>query len=306
MTQVTNSQIKSFKNCRRRYYFEYVQNLRPITTAPALSFGSAYHEGVAAFLRGEDAHEMVEAYANKNPDMDPLQALIAAEAVQAFINSACYDSWEILAIEKEFQVTVDEETEIDGKMDGIIIAAGEKWILEHKTASKVDEHYFHHLLWDDQATNYIMAAKAEHPNIAGVMYVVIQKPKLKMALASDPETRYKLDGELKANCREFDETNDEYMSRIEGWYQEKSRIHIHLVRRNPEQLELNQRELIGVTREIEAAKHLDRFYPNPSACMILSCPFASICLESTPDAIEGLFTIKTKTNEELANDVPAF
>ena len=119
--------------------------------------------------------------------------------------------------------------------------------------------------------------------------------------------RADLDGGLKANCREFDETNEEYCERVADWYAEEPRVHVQLVRRNPEQLDLQAKQTQDVNREIDAATHLDRFYPNPVACSIMPCPFAAICLESTPDAIEGLYTVKKDPNEESPEDeVPVF
>ena len=303
MKKLTSSQVRSFKNCRRRYFFEYVELLRPKASAAPLNFGSAYHVGVAAFLRDEDWQAKLQAYADANPEMEPLQALIAAEAVHAFIAAGHHHDWEVLAIEEEFALRVDDVTVLVGKQDGMVKTAGMKLVLEHKTTAKLDEGYWYRLLWDDQASSYILDAVARDPEVEGMLYCVVQKPGIKPYQATPmDERKYTKDDKLYASQHEFDEPQADYLGRVADWYAEKERVHVRVIRRNTEQLQFHAQALGSIADEIDAAKHLDRFYPNPEACSIFVCPFQSICLEYTPEAVEGLFDKKTTTNEELETD----
>lgn len=79
----TDSKLKLFRSCRRRFYWRYVKELEPIRTAIPLSFGSLAHDLMRlVYLRRENG---IEAFAN-----DWKEKRIA-EAVSAIIENPYLD-----------------------------------------------------------------------------------------------------------------------------------------------------------------------------------------------------------------------
>ena len=50
---VTASMLRSFKSCPKKYYFEYVEQLKPVQTPEALEIGSNYHDYLEMLLTGQ-------------------------------------------------------------------------------------------------------------------------------------------------------------------------------------------------------------------------------------------------------------
>ena len=196
ITKLTTSQVKRFKTCRKRYYFEYVEQLKPIETPKALEIGTLYHYGLELLLNHtpyDDRTGMIREKAWLNAeslgiDYEPLNAYIAFEMVRAFDKGSHWREWQIDAIEKRFEVTTGYAKRMIGKIDGIITDNGKRYLIEHKTTSqwgKDGESYLHNLLWDEQSTNYlyayrrmledgttvVMLSNPEDPASAAVYYI---------------------------------------------------------------------------------------------------------------------------------------
>jgi hypothetical protein len=316
---VTASMIRAWKSCRRRFWFSYIEQLRPRVAARPLTFGRVVHDLLADYLRGRDlptSHEAFrELYASEEEwrlaleEMGPQKALIAVESWGEWVMyDALLQGMDVLDVEVEFKVNCGYAKRLAGKMDGLarLRVSGREVlaILEHKTASNPDDNYLHRLLWDDQATAYIYAAREMGLDVEGILYNIIPKCPLKPYSATPEEKRkYRKDGKLYANQREEDETEDEYLQRVRKWYAEHAKqFTAHLVYRNAKQLQRKREEFEAVIRDMKAAEREETYYPNPGACRILSCPFEGICLEDTPEAREGGYVNKTKQHEELDRD----
>jgi hypothetical protein len=228
MRYLSNSQIQCFKKCRRRYWFEYVEKLEPITRDKNLQIGSSYHEGVAG---GEVT--------------DPLSKIM----VDHFFKHIHLTPD---AVEQKFEVRIPgmRGIRLVGTVDGIVGNS----LIEHKTASSVSPSYLHHLLWDEQASTYIYAT-----GLGQIQYYIIEKCKLR----------------LKQN-----ETEEQLLDRIEAWYNESCRITEHTVYRTSAQIQNFLKNLRATISDIRTCKN---FYPNPNQCSIMSCPYAGMCLEDTPE-----------------------
>lgn len=123
--KVTTSQVKCFKQCRKRYELEYVECLKPVETPKALEIGTLYHAGLEALLNGENicdveylVIEMQQQNANKyGIDYEPMNAYIAAEMVKAWHSESGYKTWHVLQVEKSFEVSTGYAKRLLGKID---------------------------------------------------------------------------------------------------------------------------------------------------------------------------------------------
>lgn len=318
ITKLTTSQVKCFKTCRKRYFFEYVEMLKPIETPKALELGTLYHYGLELLLTGTDidavAFAIVErqalAVADKGIDVEVLPALIASEMVRAFDRDSDWRSWKIVAVEKRFEVTTGYAKRLLGKIDGVTEQDGKSFLIEHKTTSqwgKDGEAYLHNLLWDEQSTNYLYAYQRmledgviEGGQVSGIFYTIVEKPTIKPYSATPMEKRkYTKEGALYAGQHDRDETPEEFARRVRDWYAADKRVHTAFVYRTAADIAEHIADFNLTLKDINAAERDGTFYRNPEACKILPCPYRSKCLDNVPDT-DCLFTKKTTKNEELA------
>ena len=305
--QLSSSKIQTFLSCRRKYWFSYVENLKPITREAPLSFGSSLHSALELMFKNGNGkatckEELYKAIVDSyTPDellasgCEPDVALLAALAFDKSVGWR--SSWEFLNVEPSFEVSTGHGKKLVGRYDGIIRVNGSLYVLEHKTVSgAVTERRLNHLLWDMQAGLYIMSAWEQDIPVVGVMYNFIPKPTIDMQLATPPDKRkYTKEGKLYANQRELDETRDEYLARVEQWYAEHSGgdyFRQHIVTRNRQQVDGLLRNVNQIAKDIRTCEKTNSFYMNPSACQMLSCPFVSVCLEDSPEAREANFNKK--------------
>lgn len=226
-------------------------------------------EKIEALEIGSNYHTRIEALLKgKEWNRDG----VIGKMVEAFDRFVPWRSWEIAGVEEEFRVRIGRGVYLIGKMDGIM-ADGTP--IEHKTSGvAVDEKYIDRLAWDDQVSVYLLALSLMRGTpVTRVVYTVCQKPTIR----------------LKQN-----ETEEQYLERVGQWYDE-TKVRVLTVVRRPEELEEKRKEIVNLAREIRGRKH---FWRNPSACSIVNCPYAPICLNYDPSLIVG-FVKKERRNEEL-------
>lgn len=312
--EVTTSMMRSFKDCRKKYWFEYVLELKPLETPKALHWGTLYHKGVEEILKGTqpDAvevmllNEQATECLKKNVDFDEQTVRVVMCAVRAFSTESGWENWDITSVEKQFEVTTGYAKRLKGKIDGIIKHDGKSFLIEHKTTSQYGEDYLHGLLWDEQSTNYLYAHNRMLEDgvitgneVVGIFYIITEKPTIKPYSATPAEARkYKKDGTPYANQHETDEPIADYVARVQLWYASEPRIHLHFVYRTPQEIKERVQDMNLTIKDMVAAEREDTFYRNPSACKIFPCPYRCKCLDNEPDT-DVLFIKKTQKNEEL-------
>ena len=317
-TKFTTSMVKCFKQCRMKYYLEYVEGIKPIKTPAALQRGTLYHYGLELLLNGKTLPEIKEALidhqekacAEAGVDFEAIPPGLAFLMVQAFYSESGYTTWKIHAVEKKFEVPTGYGKRLTGKIDVFIEREGNYFLVEHKSTTRWNNdgaEYLHNLLWDEQPTNYLYAINKMKkdgtitaPEINGVFYVITEVPKLIPYTATPMEKRkYKRDGSLYANQHEEDETPEEYLARCAEWYAERPRVHTHFEYRTGKEIDAQIADLNLVFRDMVECEKNETFYRNPANCSILDCPYRPKCLENNPDT-DVLFIKKIARNEELA------
>ena len=311
MQKCTTSMVKCFKQCRKKYYLEYIEELKPLKTPKALELGTLYHRGLELLLLDmsiPDIAVMLEneqrnACEESGVEYDPIPVGIALEMVAAFCRESGYKFWKIKKVEERFEVSIGYGKRLCGKIDAVMQHEGKDLLIEHKSTScwtTNGAEYLHNLLWDEQSTNYLYAYREITGKFArGIMYCIVEKPTIKPLQATPIEKRrYKQNGEIYGNQRERDETAEEYLQRVAEWYAEKPRVHIHFIYRTPEEIERQIADLHLVFKDMAESEKNATFYRNPAACSIIECPYRPKCLEDNPET-DCLFVKKKSRNEEL-------
>lgn len=214
MLEMRTSERGMLKRCVQQWHWSIVEGLEPNRSANPLWFGSAVHEGLAAWYRphlerGPHPAETFAAFLEGNRSMlvnsdeEEMQWVDARALGIDMLNRYVEhwgqdDRWDVIATEKTFRVTMARPARrifgIDipalqrwlryvGTWDGVYIDldTGEIWLMEHKTAASINVG---HLPLDDQAGSYWAVASKilqqegilpKRMAIAGIMYNFMRK-----------------------------------------------------------------------------------------------------------------------------------
>lgn len=194
--EITASQIRAYKSCRRLYELEYIDCLRPIEEYEPYAIGRNYHNKVSQIIK----HGEFEKTDDKTDMM--------AEAFGKFI----MPKLKAVKTETEFGIRLSHGIYLKGKIDGI----DESGIpIEHKTtANAISDEFAEKLKWDDQIAVYMIGAGANE-----LVYTVCQKPTIKLRQNESREDYLK-------RCAEwYDETKTAVLrlSRTDEELEEKKR-----------------------------------------------------------------------------------
>lgn len=305
ITEVTTSMLRCFKECRRRYKYEYIDLLKPVDRPKALEIGTLYHKMLEQYVTEGN----IDIQLPEHEEVDEFNFAIAQAMATAYVDWIKDQGLEFIEVELPFVVSVGYGKRLKGKIDAVVERNGEYFLVEHKTTSQYSEEYLQSLMLDEQPTNYLFAFNKliDHAELAGMdkkavgmFYLIVEKPTIKPFKATSLEQRkYKKDGSLYANQREFDETLEEFKERLGKWYTEEERIHRHFIYRKPTELSERIEDLQLQIKDLIRAEADGTYYRNPASCKVFGCPYRPLCIAEDPTNFIDLYTTKTKRNEEL-------
>ena len=155
--QISISRLKTFKACRRAYYFKYIEGLEPIKKADALETGLNYHEFVEKLDMGGSLPE---------DDYSKESAMLRAYLKYIFPQLT------VMKTEEWVKYDLGDGDELIGRVDGIAFDGS---IVEHKTTSaEITEEYEFNLQWDEQMLAYMLCTGARK-----IYYTVCRKPTIR-------------------------------------------------------------------------------------------------------------------------------
>lgn len=160
----SNSQLKTFKSCPRRYFFNYRQELRGTKKALALDFGKAWHKAMDKLWfmhcieKIRDENEIVRSAFNEfliswkksnHPYPIPIENEkeylprtpgVALEMLYSYYRTRqiYLDKITLISTEEPFAVPIDPDDPAKfyvGYIDKVIIDEGRYWVIEHKTTT---------------------------------------------------------------------------------------------------------------------------------------------------------------------------
>jgi hypothetical protein len=171
---LNQSAFKDFNNCNRLYAWKRLQNLSPVGRAAALDIGTSVHAALATFhaATGKDrsvanAKEVARkkltelAGAKKTfADMSLSEALDVAERIiPAYVAfwAGEEELWQPLNQEIKFLVEVGEETNVflKGTADNLSVSKGGLYLVDYKTAGRMDPRDLLKYELDVQLTAYV-------------------------------------------------------------------------------------------------------------------------------------------------------
>lgn len=285
---LTHSAISTFKRCRKLYKFSYVDRLRPIAEKKAFAFGHAGHAAVN--ILETIGIESALIHCRNAKGLDPFERETLAALIRGYADRYPAPAYAVVSREEMFiKPIVNPETgaasrtfQAGGKVDGKITLQNESPALVERKFLKesLDPKLWNRLLIDPQISHYCI-----NTNTEVVVYDVIRKPAMAPYLATPiADRKYKKDGTLYANQREFDETPEEWHARLYDdicsrpefyyWRAEIPRLY--------SDLDQYRQELWDVARDIREAELNDRWYRNVSSINCNNCAFYDPCTGTVP------------------------
>lgn len=271
MPSVSHSEVDSYLLCRRKHYYGYGLSLERITTSQSLATGTAGHRILDAFYthlldladtpeeqlerfdlaleKAKEEYELIvqEGY-EESPNRAPLYDILFHEEWGYFANEYMVkNGWTVLAVEQEFNLVYDEETQssypfvvdmIVRDPQGNYVVIDHKFVYDFYTPEQTD--------LQPQIPKYIGALRAMDYEVVYGAYNMLRTRKLK-APAPDATSYFMI---LKPNT---DRVLNTFM------------------------------EQLGVAAEIQALKELPieeqskRAYRTANKMVCQSCSFRDIC-----------------------------
>lgn len=277
--EVSHSSSSMFRGCGKKYYWYYLEGLRPKKKSLALSLGRAVHDAFEKYYKGASSSDVVS-YLTQTFDED------IAKADAQDVEGIEINKWTALGMwihypyknlggfssivpEKEFQVRLGKlrGVKLVGKVDGLLEDySNKKWIREVKTTGLSPRQFNGRMNTSSQATGYVYAMnKAGHP-VQGVMYDVIKRPLLRKRQTescSDFCDRivedYKIDANAPQNLR-------------------KSYLRAFIYR-SPYALMEYEKDMERLVKALRHTYKKDNWYRNQDQCWNFNslCPFEKIC-----------------------------
>ena len=226
---LTNSRLKTFRQCPRLHQLRYVEGYRPSVEAAALHFGTLMHLALEAWWTApDDSQRLTLALEALESEADPYDRAKAQALMNGYDARWLNEPYEVIAVEVSFAAPLvhprsgvtSPAFRQGGKIDGIALdtRTNRKLLVEHKTSSEdlsAGSSYWQNLRLDSQISIYFEGARSLGHDVDGCLYDVIGKPTIKPAKATPTESRkYTKDGKLYANQRDRDETPEEYRARL--------------------------------------------------------------------------------------------
>lgn len=228
---ITSSSLDCFKSCRAKYKLRYVDCIVPKQTSNALFFGSAMHTALERYFNNIP---VVQAMGGEITAEEVTEGLFADDKferaklfglMQGYINHWLVtdtEDYNVVAVEREFSHRIENhrisvidgevkifDVDFSGKIDGILErkSDGKIFILEHKTASIVDDDYINQKSIDSQTLTYaVMVQETLEKEVSGVIHDIIIKQKIRIK---------KGESEDEFCQRLIDDVSDENFKRIQ-------------------------------------------------------------------------------------------
>lgn len=193
---ISQSELKSWRRCKRKWFFKHVWRLRPNATKPPLAIGGMFHDTVAEFfdpttpiedrsekLLLEIFHDVYKERISQDFTDPEGKVYVLLDSILRNYYKLYGKEWEFVLVEDNFRVPIFVQGAltgyIHGRLDGVIKdEVGQFWIVEHKTTKRFS---FDHLSIDPQADLYALAgSKLFGEAFAGLWYDYVRtKPSKK-------------------------------------------------------------------------------------------------------------------------------
>lgn len=282
----TVSRLKTYQVCPYKEMLRYREKLAPINGRIALAFGTAIHKGLETRDIDQALNTLITDYPMNQEEADEqdIASVTVRALLEGFFN--LFPTFNEHKPEFEFMMPMrtshgkSTTLSIAGKLDDLVKIDGRWWIVEYKTASRLDASYFDRLYVDSQIAMYMYAMELLGYDPAGVIYRVIRKPSLRRG------QKESLEGFLERLRKDIEERPDFY-------YTERQ-----LYRTKDDLAEFEHTLYTEAKLAQSMYKKGNAFQHTASCSMYGACEYLPLCMGEA-GAREALYEIR-EPNEELS------
>lgn len=241
--EISVSQLKMYKACRRSWWLKYHEGLEPVAKSDALTIGTNYHDLVDRLYKGEDV-DLTE------PTKETAMARAYAKYIKGNVPCEVTEEW----ISKEIANNIEIIGRIDGRTPGGVV-------VEHKTTSRdlaFGGEYEYALQWDEQVFAYMYITGTRE-----MIYTVVKKPTIRQKKTETDQDFF------DRMCEWYDEDTE-------------GKIRTFCVKHTDAEVEEWARETLATIVHMRSNEvcykntlHCTQFG--------ISCPYRSICLHYDPE-----------------------
>jgi hypothetical protein len=298
---ISYSGIRKFLNCRRAYYWRYIERIEPLYTSDALSFGKLIHACLEALYAPTPyAHIIDENYADltkgKNAHHKALaHAIMEGYAKKYIVNDN--DSMRLVSLELPFECDIinpatgrmSRKFRLRGFIDRVNKRPDGIWLHEYKTTAQLNDGYISRISHNLQELLYVIAYEQKYKvKVRGIIHDAM----LKVALRQGKKEAF-----------------EEFVERLKQRYlTDPTVFHREEIIVDRGRLEEARQELWDATQDIGKCK---TFYKNRGNCHGFGeCEFFKICnSKDNPLVIKNFYREREDdiiTNRKAAEEQQPF
>lgn len=203
--KISNSRIKTFRNCHYAHYLKYVQNLVKKQKAGALIRGSAIHECLEAYNSGKSWRKPFRefeknfyktTFEEERVELGDLPGMVEElmENYTHYYEEVKPEDYEYMYNEFHFELPLTKDITIEGYIDSVVKdPSGKVFTVEHKTYKRDPGRDF--IIFNPQSAIYNWAMTQLGTEPAGTLWDIIKakKPSYPELLRSGKLSTKKLD-----------------------------------------------------------------------------------------------------------------
>ena len=189
--------MQGFRNCQKKFYYQYIVGLEPLQPSPAILFGINMHTAMAlwykAYGKGEALHHRVmlakrvfsieqekvrDSYAE--PGLFESDCYDGVNMIEEYGLRYCDEIWTVRAVEEAVEYMFPSGLRMTGRVDLVVTSReGRNYIVDHKTTKWAIVSLMRELNKSDQASAYMHMWNAANPDlpVCGVMFNILRRGK---------------------------------------------------------------------------------------------------------------------------------
>ncbi len=293
---VSYSSINTFKRCRQKWKYAYIEKLKPLVPPKARDLGKLIHACISSFYTHGDIETALDEYKKEvrtrpifNEEVEVL--IERAEKAKNIVTRYfyIYGKEDVLETELDFIFSLPtpkgnpSHTKVKGYIDRLQRDEdGRLWLVETKTTSRIPD--FDRITLDEQISLYLLGALSLGLNVSGLIFDVVvtrvpSKPKLlksgRISFAGIITDYYTAVKTIEEEGKDLSDYEEELEKLKKGsYYFKREKIY-----RNKEHLENIKRELYNTVRDMRNCYRDTSFiYRNPTQDCIWDCSYRDLCI----------------------------
>ena len=277
MFEVSNSSLSTYHSCPKKWYWNYVEGLKPRKVASALTLGLVIHEAQDRYFKSESI-QSIRTWINKTYDDAISQApwedqeelfLGQKTALGMFLNFPYTQlTFQQIQSEREFKVQLDTDVMYIGRADGLVMLNNRWWVREIKTSGENISMFQKRAAVSSQATGTTWALEElDNIEIQGCLFEYCRKPKLIKKMSED---MYQFGERIYLDYCDA-RKRDTYFIRYTTY-------------RSPVDIAIWKNDALKTAYRIQRSVKEDDFPRNTGSCYQFNkeCPYFRICREENP------------------------